>query len=66
MRRILDNILQSLLTIVFSGLLLIFLIACFCIGVVGGFTIGCWQDIAVLDLNRLEYKEDVQTMAATS
>lgn len=61
MRRILDNILQSFLTIVMSGLLLIFFIACFCIGVVGGFTIGCWQDIAVLDLNRLEYKEDKQT-----
>ena len=57
MRRILDSILQTFLTIVLSGMLLIF----FCIGVVGGFTIGCWQDIAVLDLNRLEYKEDKQT-----
>ena len=61
MRRIIDNILQSFLTIVLSGLLLIFFIVCFCVGVVGGFTIGCWQDIAVLDLNRLEYKEDIQT-----
>ena len=61
MRHIIDNILQTLLTIVFSGFLLIFFIVCFCIGVACGFTIGCWQDVSVLGLNRLEYKEDKQT-----
>lgn len=61
MRRILDNILQSTLTIIFSGFLLVFFVICFCIGVAAGFTIGCWQDVTALDLNRLEYNEDKQT-----
>lgn len=59
--RILNNILQAILTTLFSGFLLIFFVICFCLGVAGGFTLGCWQDIAALDLNRLEYKEDKQT-----
>ncbi len=61
MRRILDYIFQSTLTLVFSGFMAIFFVICFCVGVAGGFAIGCWQDVAALDLNRLEYNEDKQT-----
>ncbi len=61
MRRILDKILQSTLTIILSAFMLVFFVLCFCFGVAGGFTLGCWQDVAALDLNRLEYNEDKQT-----
>ena len=61
MHSILNKILQSILTIIFSLFLLMFFVICFCLGVAGGFTLGCWQDVAALDLNRLEYNEDKQT-----
>lgn len=61
MKRILNLILQVLLTIFFTGALLVFFAVCFAIGVAGGFTLGCWEDVAALDLEKLKYTEDTQT-----
>ncbi len=61
MKRILNFILQVFLTIIFTGALLVFFAVCFAIGVSGGFTLGCWEDVVALDLEKLKYTEDTQT-----
>lgn len=61
MRRLLSNSLQVILSIIFVSLILVFFVVCFGIGVAGGFMLGCWEDVAVLDLTDLEYKQDTQT-----
>lgn len=61
MLRILKVILQVLLTIIFTGVLVLFFVVCFGIGVAGGFTLGCWEDVVALDLEKLKYTEDKQT-----
>lgn len=61
MRRFLYNSLQVILSIIFVSLLLVFFVICFGIGVAGGFMYGCWEDVAALDLDNLNYKVDKQT-----
>lgn len=61
MLRLLNTILQLILTIIFTGALLIFFAVCFAIGVAGGFTLGCWEDVVALDLEKLKYTKDTQT-----
>ncbi|RKU20083.1 hypothetical protein C6501_00395 [Candidatus Poribacteria bacterium] len=61
MRSFLSNCLQIILSVIFVSFILIFLVICFGIGVAGGFMFGCWQDVAALDLEKLEYKVDKQT-----
>lgn len=61
MRKFLSYILQAILSVVFVGLILVFVFICFGIGVAGGFSLGCWQDVAALDLGKLEYEQDTQT-----
>ena len=61
MLRILKGILQVLLTIIFTGALVVFFVVCFGIGVAGGFTLGCWEDVVALDLEKLKYTEDKLT-----
>ncbi len=61
MRSFLSNFLQVILSVIFVSFILIFLVICFGIGVAGGFMLGCWQDVAALDLEKLEYREDKQT-----
>lgn len=61
MRKLLSYILQALLSCVFVTLIIVFLLICFGLGVGGGFSLGCWQDVAALDLRKLEYEQDTQT-----
>lgn len=61
MKRILNFILQVILTIIFTSALLVFFAVCFAIGVGGGFTLGCWEDVVALDLDKLKYTKDTQT-----
>ena len=61
MRHFLSNFVQVILSVIFVSFILIFLVICFGIGVAGGFMLGCWQDVAALDLEKLEYREDKQT-----
>ncbi len=61
MRRFLSYSLQVILSIIFVSFLLVFFVTCFGIGVAGGFIFGCWEDVAALDLQKLEYKRDKQT-----
>lgn len=61
MRRFLSNFLQVILSIIFVSFILVFFVICFGIGVAGGFMFGCWEDVAALDLEKLEYKQDKQT-----
>ncbi len=61
MRRFLSNSLQVILSTIFVSFILVFLVICFGIGVAGGFMLGCWEDVAALDLVNLNYKEDKQT-----
>lgn len=61
MRSFLSNCLQIILSVIFVSFILIFFVICFGIGVAGGFMLGCWEDVAALDLKNLEYKTDRQT-----
>lgn len=61
MRSILSYILQVILSTFFVAIILVFFIICFGIGVAGGFVLGCWEDIASLNLQKLEYKQDTHT-----
>ncbi len=61
MLRFLFNCWQVILGIIFVCFLLAFFVICFGIGVAGGFMLGCWEDVAALDLEKLEYKQDRQT-----
>lgn len=61
MKKFLYNTLQVFLSTIFIGFILIFLVICFGIGVAGGFMLGCWEDVAEIDLINLEYKNDSQT-----
>ncbi len=61
MRRFLSNSFQVILSLIFAGIILVFFVICFGIGVAGGFMLGCWEDVAALDLEDLEYKKDTQT-----
>ena len=61
MRSFLSNCLQVTLSVIFVSFILIFFVICFAIGVAGGFMLGCWEDVAALDLEKLEYKVDKQT-----
>ncbi|MCG9128900.1 PBP1A family penicillin-binding protein [Candidatus Poribacteria bacterium] len=61
MKHILKIILQVFLSIIFTCILVVFLIVCFGIGVAGGFTLGCWEDVVALDMEKLKYTEDTKT-----
>ena len=61
MPRFLSHTLQVILSIIFATFIMVFFIICFGIGVAGGFMLGCWEDVASLDLQKLEYKQDTQT-----
>ena len=61
MRRIFTCILQATLSTTFIVIILSFFIICFGIGVAGGFMLGCWEDVASLNLQKLEYKQDTHT-----
>ncbi len=61
MRRFFINILQAVLSAFFVAIILVFFIICFGIGVAGGFVLGCWEDVASLNLQKLEYKQDTHT-----
>ena len=61
MRSILTTFLQVILSTLFVAIILVFFIICFGIGVAGGFMLGCWEDIASLNLQKLEYKQDTHT-----
>ena len=61
MRRFFTYILQTVLSGFFVAIILGFFIICFGIGVAGGFMLGCWEDVASLDLQKLEYKQDTHT-----
>ncbi|MCY4401455.1 MAG: PBP1A family penicillin-binding protein [Candidatus Poribacteria bacterium] len=61
MLRFLSHTLQVIISIVLVTFIMVFFIVCFGTGVVGGFMLGCWEDVASLDLQKLEYKQDTQT-----
>ena len=61
MHRYITTSIQVILSIILIVLMLIFVTACFGIGVAGGFMLGCWEDVVALDLNSLEYQKDRQT-----
>ena len=61
MRDLLSHILNVLLSIVFVPVIIVFFVICFGIGVGGGFMLGCWEDVASLNLQKLEYKQDTNT-----
>ncbi len=61
MRRFLSNSLQVILSTIFVSFMFVFFVICFGIGVASGFMLGCWEDVAALDLVNLNYKEDKQT-----
>ena len=61
MQDILSHILNVLLSIVFVPVIIVFFVICFGIGVAGGFMLGCWEDVASLNLQKLEYKQDTHT-----
>jgi len=61
MLRFLSHTLQVIISIVLVTFIMVFFIVCFGIGVAGGFMLGCWEDVASLDLQKLEYKQDTQT-----
>ena len=52
---------QGILSSIFVSFILVFSVICFGIGVAGGFILGCWEDVAALDLKNLEYKTDSET-----
>ena len=61
MLRFLSNFFQVILSLIFAIIIFVFFVSCFGIGVAGGFLLGCWEDVAALDLKNLEYKVDKQT-----
>lgn len=61
MRAFLTHTLNVVFSIIFAAVLLVFFIVCFGIGVAGGFMLGCWEDVASLELQKLEYKQDTHT-----
>ena len=60
-RVFLSQTLNVILSIIFSVVILVFFVICFGIGVAGGFMLGCWEDVASLNLQKLEYKQDTHT-----
>ena len=60
-RVFLSHILNTILSIIFVPIILVFFVICFGIGVAGGFMLGCWEDVASLNLQKLEYKQDTHT-----
>ena len=52
---------QGILSSIFVSFILVFSVICFGIGIAGGFILGCWEDVAALDLKNLEYKTDSKT-----
>lgn len=60
-RIFLSHLFNIILSIVFVPIILVFFVICFGIGVAGGFMLGCWEDIASLNLQKLEYKQDTHT-----
>ncbi len=61
MLRFLTKTLQVILSLIFLSFIIAFFVICFGIGVAGGFMLGCWEDVASLDLQKLEYEQDTQT-----
>ncbi len=61
MLRFLSHTLQVIISLILVASIMLFFVICFGIGVAGGFVFGCWEDVASLDLQKLEYKQDTQT-----
>ena len=61
MRRFLSYSLQVILSTLFVSFMFVFFVICFGIGVASGFMLGCWEDVAALNLANLNYKVDKQT-----
>lgn len=61
MRVLFRHTLNAILSLIFVAIILVFVVICFGIGVAGGFMLGCWEDVASLNLQKLEYKQDTHT-----